>query len=114
MPPPDGPLPPTLAIPMERRAISFAESCQRPCSYRVSECSGPTASGLHGYVCERCLSEVLARLEAGQFSAGTVCAYCGNSPAYADDLPEGMCVTCAQKGLDAARSWYRRQEHGHD
>lgn len=90
---------------MERRRATFAESCQRACSYRITECSGPTASGLHGHVCESCLSDLLAKLQAGMFTAGAACDYCGSSPAYSDELPEGMCLACAAKALGTARWW---------
>ena len=97
---------------MDRRPVSFAEACERPCAYRVSECLGPTASGLHGYACERCLSNVLKELDEGRSSVGATCSYCGGEPAFADGLPEAVCAICAVRALGAARSRYDPMECG--
>ena len=100
-------------MPEDRRPVSFAEACERPCAYRVSECSGPTASGLHGYACERCLLKVLKELDEGQTSVGATCSYCGAAPAFDEGLPEAVCAICVAKALGAVRCWYERKECGH-
>src|SRR5450631_2180537 len=94
---------------MERHAISFDESCSRPCALRIVECGGPTAHGLDGHVCERCLESVVASASNQALLKPERCAYCGSSPAFTPIRTSPVCLKCALKALSAARSWYDRR-----
>ena len=91
-----------------RRAISFEESCARPCALSLTVCGGPTASGLDGYACENCLEFVLKQCESGAV-ARACCEYCGSSPAYVGLRGRPVCRSCAMQALQTARSWYGRR-----
>jgi hypothetical protein len=97
---------------MKRRAISFRESCERPCSLRLSSCGGPTASGLEGYACENCLSFIVQQFDLGLATGAERCGYCGSDPTYVGIRGVPLCGPCAQDGLQTARSWYRKMVGG--
>lgn len=94
---------------MDRRPISFDESCARECCYRITPCCGPTVHGLRGHVCEGCLEGVVSRLAEEIASDVHRCSYCGSSPAWANQLPEAICRVCAITALETARAWYARK-----
>lgn len=95
---------------MERRRLSLDESCARECSYRITQCCGPTVHGLSGYACEACLEYIVHRLAQGMASDTLRCSYCATSPAYADHLPEAVCAGCAEQALRTTRSWYELKD----
>ncbi len=91
---------------MTRRRLSFEESCRRPCALRLTECGGPTASGLDGHACENCLAYIVSQFGMNQGLRDERCGYCGGRPAYVGDRGAPMCETCAKSVLKATRSWY--------
>jgi hypothetical protein len=97
---------------MEQRTLTFKESALRKCSLRLTNCCGPTAHGLDGYVCENCLAYIAAQFAAGQSLSELTCGYCGKTPTFAGVRGIPICESCAQKGLRATRSWYSLHGEG--
>jgi hypothetical protein len=92
---------------MERRRVTFEESCARVCALRLVECGGPTASGLDGYVCEKCAEFLVAQTSDSARLAAVPCGYCGRFPTYTAARGQPICGHCAAGGLAAARDWYQ-------
>jgi hypothetical protein len=95
---------------MERRQITFEESCARACGLRLVECGGPTASGLDGYVCEKCAEFLVAQTNDAARLAALPCGYCGQFPSYAAARGVPICNACAVSALTAAKYWYSRRD----
>ena len=95
---------------MKRRQISFDESCGRPCALRLTQCGGPTASGLDGYVCENCLTYIDEKFESGKATGNEPCRYCSETPTYTGVQGGAICGPCTKKSLDAAKYWYELRD----
>jgi len=93
-------------VTIARVKLTFDESLGRPCALRFTDCGGPTASGLDGYVCENCLAFVVSRLNGDQIEGEQHCGYCGGGAAFAGVRGQPLCLDCAQRAPEAARSWY--------
>ena len=91
---------------MERRKITFEESCERPCALRLVECAGPTADGLDGYVCEKCAEFLLVNANDPTQLGQVPCGYCGKKPTYTPSRGFPICGVCAFNALETTRSWY--------
>lgn len=94
---------------MEKKPISFDESCARECAIKRVQCGGPTASGLEGYICENCASSLVLMTQSNKNMNELSCSYCGNHPSIATTRGFRICLSCATKGLETVRNWYSRK-----
>ncbi|MBA6231497.1 hypothetical protein H4J55_00185 [Colwellia sp. MB3u-22] len=89
---------------MSNSAITSEESSARSCSVKMSNCSGPTVSGLHGYTCESCLEEIYHLFSSGAIF-NDICSYCGSNKAVDLGKSGKICQECVGKGLSICKNW---------
>jgi hypothetical protein len=94
---------------MNRRRITFNESCARECVLKLVKCGGPTAHGLEGYICENCASFLVAQFEVSSGLSNQRCSYCGGQPTHKTTGQFRVCQSCAAKALKTAKWWYSCQ-----
>jgi hypothetical protein len=94
---------------MERRKLTFEESCSRSCAIKLTTCGGPTASGLEGYICENCALFLVTQFKSGFGRLTKSCSYCGNQPTIKTTSRYNVCHSCAVKALETTRWWYEHK-----
>ena len=94
---------------MDRRQVTFKEACARSCAIKLTECGGPTVSGLEGYICENCAAFLVTQIESGIGLSNQPCSYCGSQPTHKTIGQIFVCQACSMKALETAKRWYTRQ-----
>ncbi|HYW77537.1 MAG TPA: hypothetical protein VFA48_13120, partial [Gammaproteobacteria bacterium] len=81
---------------MNRRRLTIEDAISRECALQLTDCGGPTASGLEGYICENCAEYLLTQIKEGIGLGSDPCSYCGSVPTYNTISQFCVCQSCAR------------------